>query len=239
MTENNPNQSGEISVQEPVSRFAKLQGYAGILLTLGIVALFLWPAKRFPSGIANYFNRTNLAVLIARTDRGAFVANMRSFESECKAALDKKPSVMQSQEALDRAARSACDIRYMLPYTGATMARLQAREPEVWPLSTEYRDLIRVAQIDQRLKETETPKMTPELRELGKRLLNLLIEEYNASTAWLGHANRILHTLVILFAVLGVVFRRQLGALVLAPFGVGVQLGRIGAKAAKEVHKRV
>lgn len=220
--------------------YAKARRYVGLLIALAFVTFMFWQDGRYPKGASNFINRTILTRLIEMGDRGEFVRSMLEYEAKCTDAEKKVNSVDRPQDRIEaiRWANFACDLRMVLPLEQSFVSRVSQREPAYIELALEYRDLSERTSAEQGLANG-SPSMTPELRERGKHLLRVLIDQGNADAVWIARMKLAMHALVLLAGVVGVMYRQALGSIAFAPLGWLFGLGRSGARAAQEIHKKI
>lgn len=226
---------------EPAVRFAKARRYLGLLIALGFMVIMFQPVKNYPSGLSNFMARTMLTQLVVRTERGYFAKDMRAYEARCEAAqrsVDAQTDPNKKALSIQNA-RNQCDPEPMLGWNVDTLVRLARLDPDFLDQSQEYRALKKTALADQGLEFNQSPKMTPEMRDLAPKLLKPLIAEALAAEQWIARMILAMHALVLVVGIWGVVYRQALGSIAIAPLGWIFGLGVSGAKAAHEIHKKI
>lgn len=134
---------------------------------------------------------------------------------------------------------SACDPIQMMYPSGALGLLLEVN-PDYFTMVDDYEELAQRARKAQGIQdEFSRPRMTPAMQQKAAEIVPVLQTASEQAIRYLGRLNVIAHLALALLFVLGIRYRRAVGAVLLAPFVALLKLAGVGGRAAARLHDKI
>lgn len=219
--------------QEP-SWKGKAHGYLGLLAVAAFtgIMLFPWPGTTLPNSV--YFQETGAFRLLLSTDEGLFLKSLAHQQLDCKQQRARASSAKEFlpgvREHILADVEADCDPTQRVSMRQSVEAQIEARAPG-------FSKLLEAHYL------RKPPEGATDVGETSEARLNIIrshmVAEGVAINRKLFIAGWVLHTLTVLLAVFGILYRREVGSLILYPFRVLYEIGRLVGGLGKKVHEKV
>lgn len=219
--------------------FVKAKRYAGLFAVIALTVLLLAPSDRTDFPIrGSYIASTNLSHLVGQNWRAKFVKMPTEYQRACKQAEVRAKSPYSARQDM-QSAINTCDPIHFLFLHGPAQEHALYVDSNYWDYIDEYSELAKVAREKQGIGQYDSPRPTPAMIAVVKKLTTIVDDMIPKARSWLVNMNLFAHLALAVFTFLGVRFREGVGAVLLAPIGWIFSIGKGSVEIAKEVHKKV